>query len=448
MTRNFPARFWSANGRKPAQDTLLFIVHFDPDGLNTIQDNIAAWIAASGLTYEVLNMWDYGPAPLILPRNVCLDDYRGVIIHPAVCYFPDNLFSLDTLISPDFKTYRGIKILAKQDEHNQSYAFARFITEKRFDVLVTCVPSDQLGKVYPEPSLDGVEIVHQLTGYVSQSIRAMASRPHDARDIDIGYRGSTQPLTCGRLGFEKKHIGDAVKGPAAAAGLITDISSRWEDRIHGADWDTFLARCKSVLGVESGSNLFDFDGEVGALCDEFTARHTELTPDTAAFYEAAHKSFLHRYEDNVDYGQLSPRHLEAAATGTLQILYEGRYSDILVPGRHYFPLKRDLSNLAEAFELIGNSMHWEAVTQAARRDLIDSDRLTYADFAGRFDAAVETVLQKKSDRANTNTRSEFSGRHQPNHQGTRHREGPGPVDSARPSAQNWLRRLVRKLIGN
>ena len=34
---------------------------------------------------------------------------------------------------------------------------------------------------------------------------------------------------------------------------------------------------------------------------------------------------------------LSPRHLEAALTGTAQLLVEGQYDDVLEPGRHFLP---------------------------------------------------------------------------------------------------------------
>jgi len=434
MTQPIPAKSWSPNRRPSNADTFLFIVHFDPEGLSTVQDNIAAWVSASALEFEILNMWDYGPAPLTLPSSVQLNHYAGVIIHPAVCYFPHNLESLDTAISPDFAAYSGVKVLAKQDEHYQSHAFARFITGKDFDVLVTCVPDGQLSKVYPTASLDGVEVVQQLTSYVSEAVRAMPSLSYEARGIDIGYRGSIQPLICGRLGYEKKQIGDVVDGPAQVAGLTTDISSNWNNRIHGSKWGKFLASCKSVLGVESGSNLFDFNGEVSAACATFTAQRPDLTPDTQAFYEAAHSDFLHRYEGNVDYGQLSPRHFEAAATGTMQILYEGRYSDILIPGRHYFPLKRDLSNLAHAFELISNAASWSEMTQAARREVIDSDRFTYAGFARRFDRAVEVALQSKPKPGRQSTRQ--------NSPSSTQRVGNDNPDGFGHVVLSWFRRLA------
>ncbi|MBT8506740.1 hypothetical protein B1F79_04690 [Coxiella-like endosymbiont of Rhipicephalus sanguineus] len=51
--------------------------------------------------------------------------------------------------------------------------------------------------------------------------------------------------------------------------------------------------------------------------------------------------------EKIDYNQISPRHFEAVATKTLQILYEGEYSNILKPWVHYVPLKKDYSNFDE-----------------------------------------------------------------------------------------------------
>jgi hypothetical protein len=46
------------------------------------------------------------------------------------------------------------------------------------------------------------------------------------------------------------------------------------------------------------------------------------------------------------YGKcISSRHFDAAGTGTVQILLEGRYNDILEAGVHYLPLREDFSNI-------------------------------------------------------------------------------------------------------
>ena len=377
------------------RNTILLIAYFDPIGLMTIRENVAAWVKASAYDFEVLNLWKCGFSPLRIPAHIDLNEYAGVMIHPAVCYFPTNLVSLDANLATKFPDYDGLKILVKQDEHFRTHEFGAFLKANRFDILVTCVPPHELEKAYTAEALEGVRVVQQLTAFVSENMRKAQRPPYDRRPIDISYRGSIQPLICGRLGFEKRAIGEAVRGPAEAAGLTTDISSRWEDRINGEAWTRFLASSKAVLGVESGSNLFDFDGSVTAACDEFAAENADMDPGSEAYYLKAHEAFLHKYEDNIDYAQISPRHFEAAAVGALQILYEGRYSDIFIPGRHFFPLKRDLSNLDEAFDLIRDEKAWTQMTSAAFEEIILSDNHTYDRFVEAFDAAVSEKLDEK-----------------------------------------------------
>ena len=48
-----------------------------------------------------------------------------------------------------------------------------------------------------------------LTSYVTPTLRALDSRKAE-RPIEIGFRGSIQPLEFGRLAFEKHKIGDDV----------------------------------------------------------------------------------------------------------------------------------------------------------------------------------------------------------------------------------------------
>ena len=118
-------------------------------------------------------------------------------------------------------------------------------------------------------------------------MRTVESPPLKERPLDISYRGSIQPLSFGRLGFEKRKIGYDVARAAAKYPIAVDISSRKGDRIGGTDWFDFLGRSRAVLGVESGANLFDFTGEVEivVLCVEEThpkrtvrPRHFTMTP--------------------------------------------------------------------------------------------------------------------------------------------------------------------------
>ncbi len=76
----------------------------------------------------------------------------------------------------------------------------------------------------------------------------------------MGCRGRNLPLEYGRLGQEKVLIGKLVRTYCKSNGLYCDIEWTEENRIYGPIWYDFMASCRSMLGSESGSNVFDWDG--------------------------------------------------------------------------------------------------------------------------------------------------------------------------------------------
>ena len=44
---------------------------------------------------------------------------------------------------------------------------------------------------------------------------------------------------------------------------------------------------------------------------------------------------------------ISSRHFEPIGTKTCQILLEGQYNNLLIPGKHYLSVKKDYSNIEE-----------------------------------------------------------------------------------------------------
>jgi glycosyltransferase involved in cell wall biosynthesis len=373
----------------------LLICFFDPNGIATVWENIAILQRYSRYKFEILNLWPGRGGYLAIPATVNLSDYAGVMIHPTAAYNPDNLFNLDSLLELNFSQYDGIKILAKQDEHYRSAAFPSFVDSNQFDILMSCIPLDEITKVYGEDILSRVSVLNTLTGYVSEKIRHIPSLPYEERRIDIAYRGSLQPVSFGRLGYEKWQIGAQVLAHPSSSRLALDISSRWEDRLSGIDWLAFLGRSRAVLGVESGSNLFDFDGKIASACDELARARPEMDPFSEEFYRLAEQTILHSHEDNVRYAQISPRHFEAAGARALQIMFEGVYSSIFEPGKHFFPLKRDMSNFEEAIDLVRDPIRAQRMIDAAYEDVILNDAYTYQAFVQALDTRIAERIELK-----------------------------------------------------
>jgi hypothetical protein len=73
-------------------------------------------------------------------------------------------------------------------------------------VLFTCVPTPEIGKVYPADKLPGVACINNLTGYVPEALLSRPVAPIAERTIDVGYRARKPPFWLGALGVEKWRI--------------------------------------------------------------------------------------------------------------------------------------------------------------------------------------------------------------------------------------------------
>ena len=378
--------------RNPNRLRLLLVAFFDPAGIITVRENIGSWQLLSRFNIEVLNLWPGNQSYLAMPATININGYDGLILHSTVSH-PDNFTSLDRHMSCPFSAFNGVKILAKQNEHYRASEVADFIKNSKFDLLLTSVPYEELNKVYPKSMVGECRFFHTLTGYVSAGQRQIPYVPLANRSIDVGYRGSLQPLSFGRLGWEKFEIGQKFAAVAPKYGLTTDISSEWTARLNGAAWLDFLQHIKAVLGVESGSNVFDFDGSLAARCADFERDNAGLPPNI--LYQRGQEEIIGKAEGNVNYAQISPRHFEAAATYTLQIMYEGEYSGIFIPWRHYLPLRRDFTNLPEIIEFLRNEERSTDMIQAARREIIDTATNHYETFVTKVEDEIEALFRHK-----------------------------------------------------
>jgi hypothetical protein len=373
-------------------EKLLFIADYNPQGIPTIIENIESWCALSKFRIDVLNLNPQRPGALRIPDAVDLEAYDGLIIHCTVSYNIRNLITLDEARPQKISHYQGLKIVFKQDEHYKPGLVAEYIGRHDVHGVITmCRPQD-VEIFYPPAKTGNPRFMHALTGYVSDNMLGLTYPATDARKIDIGYRGSLQPLSFGRLAWEKREIGDRFIPICQSRGLAYDISSRPEARILGSRWFDFLGGLKGVLGVESGASIVDFDGEVERKVLSFERRH----PDEP--FEELYESVLRPYENNAYYKAIAPRHFEAAATKTVQIMYEGDYNGIFQAGRHYLALKRDYTNLEAVLAQFLDPAVRRALTERAYEEIIRNPKYQYKAFVDGVDDMAESWFDTSSMR--------------------------------------------------
>ena len=378
-------------GPRRGRARVLMLAWYDPRGLKTIVDHVESIGRLSRFDYDLMNLYGHeGAEGTELPESVRLAEYDALLVHVTAAYDVYNLISLDRRRTEKIAGFPGVKAMMKQDENLRTNLIIDYLEARSFDLLMTCVPEEHVRSVYPSDRLPRLRFLQTLTGYVTEEMRSLRFAPVNDRPIDIGYRGNARPFVLGRLPYEKWAIGERFKDVCRERGLSFDISSRPQDRILGGAWLEFLGRCKGTLGVESGASVFDFTGELIRACDEYLARHPGAT------FEEVEERILAPHEGRIPYGQIGPRHFEAAACRTVQILYEGRYSGIFQPGRHYLSLRRDHGNLDEVMERFADPAQRKALTEAAFDEIVMNDAYRYETFVGRLDESLEPLLLEKA----------------------------------------------------
>ena len=187
----------------------------------------------------------------------------------------------------------------------------------------------------------------------------------------------------------KGWIADRFNVEGRRLGLHVDISTDSADTLFGDDWYRFLLNCRFTIGVEGGASIHDRDGAVRDRVTAYVAEH----PD--ASFDEIERSCFNGLDGTFSLRAISPRHLEACATRTLQILVEGSYNGILEPGIHYVPLRADFANISEALEEVSRVSEGTEMAERAYRDVVASGKYTYQEFvATLLDGAREDPAQR------------------------------------------------------
>lgn len=288
------------------------------------------------------------------------------------------------------KQIPGVKIALPQDEFFNPKLLCEFINEFGVHHVFSVQPESEWENIYRDVDFRKVRFHRILTAYLGADLLkkiADRKRLQQARDIDIGYRtlGMTHKTHAwfGHHGFLKVEIADRVKERALARGIACDISHQPKDVINGDKWYWFLMRCKYQLGTEGGTSIMDWDGRL----HEATGQYVKAHPD--ADYEDIERHCFPGLEGSFKGVAISPRHLEACATETCQILIEGHYNGILIPNQHYIELKKDFSNLDHVLDMVVCDDKRESITQQAFNDIVVSGAYSYEKFT---DYVVKTSL--------------------------------------------------------
>ena len=343
---------------------ILLLCHYYPGCAQTIIDNIQAFKRYSKNNYFILsNLGD-------LPHWLDLSRFDALVFHYTLIASNNNYISLNG--RKRIRTFRGFKAAFVQDDYRWINDTVEAFAYMGIHALFPLTRPDIIDTVYSPKMLPNVRKETVLAGYVPQNLVEIDVKPYKERKLDVGYRARKLPAWIGSHTLQKWQIAERFNSDAAQYGLKVDISCREEDRIYGEDWINFISNCRATLGTESGASVCDFTGNIMRNVEAYLLKYPNEK------FEILRSKFFEKEDCKIIMNVISPRCFESAALRTLMILYEGHYSGILVPWRHYVPLKRDHSNMAEVVQILKSVDEAQKIINQAYNEVAKNQNYSYA----------------------------------------------------------------------
>jgi hypothetical protein len=348
----------------------------------TVQDHLYCFRRYSEHRCYYFNMLTLGkPWYQKPPRFIQRTKFDLVIFHlnQLNIQWPPYTFEKFEKQAGFFEKMQAVKVALAQDEFYKTTALENFIKRYSVDFVFSLAAESEWQKIYPSIDFTKVKFFRALPGYLDEKrlgkIKRLAKSELD-RPITIGYRAVKEQNMhwLGRHGFTKFEIADLFKKNAGKFGIATDISTSAKDVLLGNAWFRFLLHSKYVVATEGGASILDHDGSLRERAEAYFAQHPQ-----ASFEEVERACFPGR-DDELNYKAISPKHLEACATQTCQILVEGEYNGILKPGVHYMELKHDFSNINQVLSDVKQDHLRDRITNRAFEDIVESGAYTYSTF--------------------------------------------------------------------
>ncbi len=236
-----------------------------------------------------------------------------------------------------------------------------------------------------------------------------ATMPAEGRPIDVGARVARYLPQLGD--DDRNRIVDAFRKLGSEGKLKVDIS----DHRYGREgWAEFLNQCTATVSSEAGSWYLERDDATVNAIRAYVLGNTSgvVIANDSALRAMGHKlpwwvraglrrvlgTGLIRHEALINeklsyegiyaryftgrvrppfYGKcISSRHFDAIGTKTCQIMFPGRFNDILVADEHYLALESDLSNLSEVLDRFHDPVGRQRIVEAAHAHVMEGH--TYA----------------------------------------------------------------------
>lgn len=366
-------------------NVLILYSGYEKQPRKTISDSLYCFMRYDKMNrYYYLNVFDPISVEEIAKEidelnkiSVLIIHYSGIAMRYDPVWWNRNYPNILRLI----KKMNCLKIIIPQDDYNHTIDIQRMISDAHIDIIYTIAAPRDYDKLYPK-SLGYTKIETVYTGYVDENTLHMIQKDNEneKREFDIGYRARALPFWVGRHGQLKIELAKRFLKylKSHETNLRYDIMNTTSSGVfYGDSWIEFLLRCRTTLGCLGGTGLIDFDGSIRIKVDQYMKEHPN-----ASFDECEEHCF--QGKDNVAHVIcLTPRLFECAMTKTCQLLVEGDYDGVFLPGRDYIEIKKDFSNIAEVLEKVKDKEYCKKIANQCYEDVVESGKYTYKTFVNK-----------------------------------------------------------------
>lgn len=253
-----------------------------------------------------------------------------------------------------------------------------------------------------------IAVPHALNPAAFQPLTSQADRP-----IDIGTRSFKYLALIGD--DDRNRIHDFFENGTFKPPLRVDVAT--SQRFKRRDWAAFLNRCKATISTEAGTWWLEPDDRtilrirdwlnsprdgldritirsdsklrrmghllpwavkqrLRPLLSRGPIRHEVFTHEAIDF-DTVYKKFFKDTPKSPESGKcVSSRHFDAIGTKTCQIMFPGRFNDILKADEHYIALTPDFSNIDDVLERFRDPIFRQAMADRSYEYVLDQH--TYA----------------------------------------------------------------------
>jgi hypothetical protein len=298
----------------------------------------------------------------------------------------DSLEKLQIFLAP-LKDHCAYKVAMPQDDYHCPDDLDQLLSDIGIDLLVTIFHKERF-LLYPKISNNtNCNVIQGQTVYFTNTFNSLREKffiPIEKRTFDVFYKATSNPVFPNNLGIKKALLSKSFEKSLNVRDLKTNFPQT-KDLISGNKWFKLMSNSKSILGSNSGS---DFIIRNAVLADSFKKKFAALVAED---WEQPIDEFTFKGIEKTLFPMtaISPRNIDAASTGTMQILVEGNYSNILKPGLDYLETDFDFSNMEYLLECLNNFKLLRNITEHAWNTINTSPDI-------RFDRIFQYIIEKSN----------------------------------------------------